>query len=125
MLQWAKVKTAREDRQVIPCTAGRLAAVIYANGDVASASSTRRSAISGSNTFREIWASESARRLRESIANRECHCTTEVFMWPSITYQPVQLARAMVGGKVWTRPRELPVLERQAIAGRDPSGALR
>jgi len=34
MLTWAKVKTARERRQVVPCTAGRLSAVVYANGDV-------------------------------------------------------------------------------------------
>ncbi len=34
MLQWAKIKTAREERQVIPCRAGILTAVFYANGDV-------------------------------------------------------------------------------------------
>jgi len=125
MLQWAKVKTAREDRQVIPCTAGRLAAVIHANGDVAVCEQHAPLGNLRRNTFREIWASDEARRLRQSIANRECHCTTEVFMWPSITYQPVQLARAMVGGKVWMRPRELPVMERQPIGSRDRTGALR
>jgi AdoMet-dependent heme synthase len=125
MLQWGKVKTARENRQVIPCTAGRLAAVIHANGDVAVCEQHAPLGNLRRNTFREIWASQEATRLRESIARKECHCTTEVFMWPSITYQPVQLARAMVGGKVWRRPRELPVLERQPIAGRDRTGALR
>ncbi|HYN80299.1 MAG TPA: radical SAM protein [Gemmatimonadaceae bacterium] len=125
MLQWAKVKTAREDRQVIPCTAGRLAAVVHANGDVAVCEQHAPLGNLRRNTFREIWASEEATRLRQSIANRECHCTTEVFMWPSITYQPAQLARAMVGGRVWRRPRELPVLDRQHIVSRDRSGALR
>ena len=125
MLQWAKVKTAREDRQVIPCTAGRLAAVVHANGDVAVCEQHAPLGNLRRNTFREIWASEDAKRLRQSIANRECHCTTEVFMWPSITYQPAQLARAMVGGKVWRRARELPVIERQTTAGRDRTGALR
>jgi MoaA/NifB/PqqE/SkfB family radical SAM enzyme len=125
MLQWGKVKTAREDRQVIPCTAGRLAAVIHANGDVAVCEQHAPLGNLRRNTFREIWASQEATRLRESIARKECHCTTEVFMWPSITYQPVQLARAMVGGRVWRRPRELPVLERQSIASRDRTGALR
>jgi MoaA/NifB/PqqE/SkfB family radical SAM enzyme len=125
MLQWAKVKTAREDRQVIPCTAGRLAAVIHANGDVAVCEQHAPLGNLRRNTFREIWASDAAKRLRQSIANRECHCTTEVFMWPSITYQPAQLARAMVGGKVWRRPRELPVIERAPLAARDRSGALR
>jgi MoaA/NifB/PqqE/SkfB family radical SAM enzyme len=125
MLQWGKVKTAREDRQVIPCTAGRLAAVIHANGDVAVCEQHAPLGNLRRKSFREIWASEDAQRLRKSIANRECHCTTEVFMWPSITYQPVQLARAMVGGKVWRRPRELPVIERPSVAIRDRSGALR
>lgn len=125
MLQWGKVKTAREDRQVIPCTAGRLTAVIHANGDVAVCEQHAPLGNLRRKTFREIWASEEATRLRQSIANRECHCTTEVFMWPSITYQPVQLARAMVGGKVWRRPRELPVLERHPVTSRDRTGASR
>ncbi len=125
MLQWGKVKTAREDRQVIPCTAGRMAAVIHANGDVAVCEQHAPLGNLRRNTFREIWTSEEAQRLRQSIADRECHCTTEVFMWPSITYQPVQLARAMVGGRVWRRPRELPVLERQSITNRDRTGARR
>lgn len=125
MLQWGKVKTAREDRQVIPCTAGRMAAVIHANGDVAVCEQHAPIGNLRQNTFREIWRSEQAQELRQSIANRECHCTTEVFMWPSITYQPLELARAMVGGRVWRRPRELPVLERQSIADRDRTGAPR
>lgn len=125
MLQWGKVKTAREDRQVIPCTAGRMTAVIHANGDVAVCEQHTPLGNLRRNTFREIWSSEQANQLRVSIANRECHCTTEVFMWPSITFQPVQLARAMVGGRVWRRPRELPVLERRSIADRDNTGARR
>ena len=125
MLQWGKVKTAREDRQVIPCTAGRLTAVIHANGDVAVCEQHAPLGNLRKKTFREIWASDEASQLRQSIANRECHCTTEVFMWPSITYQPVQLARAMVGGKVWRRARELPVLDRVPVSSRDRTGARR
>ena len=34
MLQWAKVKTAQQETQVIPCRAGVLSGVVYANGDV-------------------------------------------------------------------------------------------
>jgi hypothetical protein len=30
-------------------------------------------------------------------------CTNEVFLWPSITYQPHQLIRTMVGAKVWQK----------------------
>ena len=35
MLTWAKVRTAAERRQVVPCQAGVLSGVVYANGDVA------------------------------------------------------------------------------------------
>ncbi len=111
MLQWAKIKTAREERQVIPCTAGRLTGVIYANGDVSVCEAHKPIGNLRDNTFMEIWRSIAAQTLRRSIAARECHCTTEVFLWPSITFQPVQLARAMVGGKVWRKRKVLPILE--------------
>src|SRR5690242_16487972 len=35
MLQWAKVQTVNKQTQVVPCRAGRISAVVYANGDVA------------------------------------------------------------------------------------------
>ncbi|MEP6506691.1 MAG: radical SAM protein [Gemmatimonadales bacterium] len=110
MLQWAKVKTAREDRQVIPCTAGKLTGVIYANGDVSVCETHKPIGNLRDKPFTEIWRSDAARHLRRSIAARECHCTTEVFLWPSITFQPLQLARAMVGGKVWRKRAALPIL---------------
>jgi MoaA/NifB/PqqE/SkfB family radical SAM enzyme len=113
MLQWAKVRTAREERQVIPCTAGKLAGVVHANGDVALCEAHKPIGNLREKSFTEIWNSDAATSLRASIAARECHCTTEVFMWPSITFQPVQLARAMIGGKVWQGRTPLPVLGQQ------------
>jgi hypothetical protein len=56
-------------------------------------------------TFPEIWASERARALRASIAAKACHCTTEVFLWPSIVYQPVPLLKTMHGTFAWLRTR--------------------
>lgn len=111
MLQWAKVKTAREERQVVPCTAGRLTAVVHANGDVAVCEAHAPLGNLRERSFTDIWRSAEAAALRKSIRARECHCTTEVFLWPSITFQPIQLARAMVGGKVWRQPAPLPVLD--------------
>jgi len=104
MLQWAKVKTAREQRQVIPCRAGVLSAVVYANGDVSVCEIHAPLGNLRKQSFNDIWRSEAAYALRKSICRKECHCTTEIFLWPSITFQPLQLARAMVGGKVWRRP---------------------
>ena len=31
--------------------------------------------------------------------------TTEVFLWPSIVFQPLHLARSMIGGRVWEKPK--------------------
>jgi MoaA/NifB/PqqE/SkfB family radical SAM enzyme len=107
MLQWAKVKTARERRQVIPCRAGVLSTVIYSNGDVSVCETHAPLGNLRQQSFSEIWRSPAAQSLRASICAKACHCTNEIFLWPSITFQPLHLARAMVGGKVWQRPKPL------------------
>ncbi len=109
MLQWAKVRTIKEQRQVVPCLAGRISAVVYANGDVGVCEMHKPIGNLRQKTFPEIWTSPEANALRKSIAARECYCTTEVFMWPSIVYAPVQLARGMVAGNILSRP--VPLLE--------------
>ncbi len=52
LLQYAKTRTAEQKRQVVPCRAGTLNAVVYANGDVSVCENHRRSATCGENTFR-------------------------------------------------------------------------
>ncbi len=104
MLQWAKVATVKEDRQVVPCKAGRISGVVYANGDVGVCEIHKPIGNLRQKSFPEIWHSEGARALRAAIANKECHCTTEVFLWSSIVYQPLPLARALIAGKVWQKP---------------------
>ncbi len=107
MLQWAKVKTAREKRQVVPCRAGVLSAVIYHNGDVSMCETHKPLGNIRQRSFREIWYSQEARQLRASIRAKQCYCTNEIFLWPSITFQPTQLARAMAGARVWRKPLPL------------------
>ena len=115
MLQWAKIRTMEQERQVIPCSAGVLSGVVYANGDVAVCEihppigNLRRA------SFTEIWSSPEAEALRRSIARGECWCTTEVFLWPSIVFQPASLARALVGSRKEGRT-PLPVLSDSAAA---------
>jgi MoaA/NifB/PqqE/SkfB family radical SAM enzyme len=104
MLQWAKVKTVQRKTQVIPCLAGRLSAVVYANGDVSVCELHEPLGNLRTNSFWEIWNSANAQKLRQSIAQKECYCTTEVFLWPSIVFQPARLAQAMLGAKVWQKP---------------------
>ena len=115
MLQWGKVETVKQQRQVIPCKAGKISGVVYANGDVGVCEIHKPIGNLRQKTFPEIWHSEEARKLRESIAKKECYCTTEVFMWSSITYQPLPLVRAMLGGKVWQKPLPLHPSERAPV----------
>jgi MoaA/NifB/PqqE/SkfB family radical SAM enzyme len=115
MLQWAKVRTLQDRRQVIPCRAGVLSAVVYANGDVGVCEIHKPLGSLRRSSFEEIWNSPEAGALRRSIANGDCHCTTEVFLWPSIVYQPLQLVRAAAGASLWRRVAPLRSEERVSI----------
>lgn len=108
MLQWAKTKTAEMKTQFIPCRAGKLSAVINANGDVAVCENHPPLGNLRDKSFWEIWDSPEAWKLRESIERKDCYCTNEVFLWPSFTYQPHRLAQTMVGAKVWQKIDPLP-----------------
>ena len=55
-----------------------------------------------------VAKSPEAQALRDSIRARECHCTTEVFLWPSVVFQPLQLAKAAWGARLW---RDVPTQE--------------
>lgn len=112
MLQHVKVKSMKRQQQVVPCRAGVLSAVVHANGDVGLCEQHPPIGNLRDNTFREIWLSDKAKKLRSSIAAKECFCTNEIFMWPSITYQPKHLAKAMVGAKVWEKADPLQPHER-------------
>ncbi len=115
MLQWAKMRTLEEKKQVVPCKAGVISAVVYANGDVSVCEMHKPLGNLRDKTFRAMWFSKEAQELRRQIAAKECWCTTEVFLWSSIVYQPGQLARAMLGGKVWQSPEPLRADERLKI----------
>ena len=110
--QWAKGRIAAERRQVVPCKAGKLSGVVYSNGDVAMCENHAPIGNLREKSFPEIWDSPEARKLRASIAAKECHCTNETFLWPSVVYQPFHLARAMVGARIWESIRPLPEHER-------------
>jgi len=107
MLQWAKIKTLEQQTQVVPCRAGVLSAVVYANGDVGVCELHKPLGNLREKSFREIWWSREAQVLRRSISCKECWCTTEVFLWSSITYQPLELTKALVGARPWARPEPL------------------
>ena len=101
MLQLAKVQTAKQEKQVVPCRAGVLSAVVYANGDVSFCETLQPLGNLRQRSFRDIWYSREAMTLRKSIKNRECYCTNEVFLWPSIVFQPFYLICIMTKVKAW------------------------
>jgi MoaA/NifB/PqqE/SkfB family radical SAM enzyme len=115
MLQWAKSRTAAEQTQVIPCRAGRLTAVVYSNGDVSVCETHPPLGNLREKSFWEIWNSEEANKLRQAIDRKDCYCTNEVFLWPSITYQPAKLIQAMVGAKVWQAAKPLDSSEKLPV----------
>lgn len=107
MLQTAKMRTAAEQRQVVPCRAGILSAVVYSNGDVSVCETHPPVGNIRQKPFSETWRSEMVRRLRRSIAAKECYCTNEVFLWPSIVYQPAQLVKIFLESRAWQKPEPL------------------
>ena len=121
LLQTAKIRTARERRQVVPCTAGNLTGVVYANGDVSLCEQHLPVGNLRQNSFPEIWNSPKAQALRDQIAQKSCHCTTEVFLWPSIVFQPLQLAKTMLQSRPWRTPAPLGEEGQYQTA---PSGSL-
>jgi hypothetical protein len=84
-----------------------LSAVVYSNGDVSVCENHKPLGNIRDEPFNKIWRSQEAQKLRSSIRAEECYCTNEIFLWPSITYQPLQLSRALIGAKVWRKPEAL------------------
>jgi MoaA/NifB/PqqE/SkfB family radical SAM enzyme len=123
MLQWAKCKTIEAQTQFVPCRAGVLSAVVYSNGDVSVCEMHQPIGNLREKSFREIWYSPEARALRQSIRRKECWCTTEIFLWSSITYQPLHLAKAIVGARLWEKPRPLGEGEKLQVTPEMPTSS--
>lgn len=123
MLQWAKTESLARKTQAVPCRAGVLSAVVYSNGDVSVCELHEPLGNLRQQGFWEIWNSEKAKARRRSIACKECWCTTEVFLWPSITYQPQHLARAMIAGRVWQKATPLGPGEKPEVRLDDAYGS--
>ena len=122
MLQHAKTRSIEEQTQVVPCRAGVLSAVVYSNGDVSVCELHEPLGNLRKQSFWEIWNSPPAQARRNAIACKECWCTTEVFLWPSFTYQPYHMLKTMVGGKVWRKPTPLAPERKLKVALEDAYG---
>ena len=116
MTQFVKVRTAREQRQVVSCRAGVLSAVVYSNGDVSVCENHPPLGNLRQKPFPEIWGSQQARERRRSIGRKECYCTNETFLWPSVIHQPGPLVRSLLGSRAWRRVEGLRPQEKVAVS---------
>ncbi len=107
LLQHVKTRTAEQQRQIVPCRAGILSAVVYANGDVGVCEQRPPIGNLRQSSFMELWRAHATGQVRKSIKAGECYCTNEIFLWPSIVFQPVHLARSMAGSKFWKKQKPL------------------
>jgi len=121
MLQWAKTKTAERQTQVIPCRAGVMSGVVYANGDVSFCETLPPLGNLRQESFRKLWFSPKADNMRRSVHAKQCWCTNEVFLWPSINYQPMQLAKALVSSRPWAKAGRVNDSERSAPYPESPT----
>jgi hypothetical protein len=116
MLQYAKLQAAEREQQYVPCRAGVLSAVVHANGDVGVCEQRPPIGNIRKQPFSQIWRSATASSIRRSIRDKECFCTNEIFMWPSIVFQPLHLARSLAGARTWGPAMPLEARERADYA---------
>lgn len=111
VLSWAKTRGLVTREQVVPCKAGILSAVVYANGDVGVCESDAAHPRLGNlreHSFRELWSSPQAQKARTMIRTKQCACVNERCLVPSLMYQPTETARAILRDSVREQPRALP-----------------
>jgi len=89
-------RTAETGRGQVACHAGRLGAVVRADGSVYACElrheclGTLRDA---EFDFRKIWRAPQARAVRRRIRDEKCFCTYECFMTLNVLFDPVQSLR--------------------------------
>jgi len=101
-----KLETLRKKRQILTCQAGKLMGVVDANGDVRLCELLEPIGNLREAPFKEIWQSKEAEAGRKKIANHQCWCTHECFLFPTIlahvAYYPILLLR-LIRNWLWTK----------------------
>ena len=82
------LETIREETQIVPCEAGRIQGVVEDNGNVKQCEMLPPIGNLRDSSFEEIWNSPHARAEREKIVNKDCRCTHECFLYPSLLAHP-------------------------------------
>jgi MoaA/NifB/PqqE/SkfB family radical SAM enzyme len=109
-------RTITEQRAQFSCVSGRLAAVIYSNGDVVECE-TKNSKLGNLRDagydFRRLWFSDRARQVAHEAAHG-CFCTHECGHYASAIYSPPQVVKIAVAAS-W-----IDLTRQSRAAGREP-----
>ncbi|MBI1986435.1 MAG: radical SAM protein, partial [Rhodospirillales bacterium] len=90
-----ELKTIEEQRQVVPCIAGKGHMVVMGDGSVSSCEMLPTVGNIKTNGINEIRASKAFLDQKRSIANKECHCTHNCALLHSIFFNPASLPHLM------------------------------
>jgi MoaA/NifB/PqqE/SkfB family radical SAM enzyme len=82
------LQTIEEQRQVMPCQAGKFHQVVYGNGDVSSCEMLPPVGNVRQKSWSDIVASSEFKAQVRSIERGECHCTHNCAMLGSILFRP-------------------------------------
>ena len=85
------LQTLEQQRQVIPCLAGRAHMVVYGDGRVSSCEMLETIGDLKTQSWSEIQSSDSLKEQRQFIADKRCHCTHNCAMLDSILLNPASL----------------------------------
>jgi MoaA/NifB/PqqE/SkfB family radical SAM enzyme len=85
------LRTIVEQRQVIPCLAGRAHMVVMGNGDVSSCEELAPVGNIREKSWGEITASPAFKQQVQDITDGKCHCTHNCAMLDSILLNPKSL----------------------------------
>jgi radical SAM protein with 4Fe4S-binding SPASM domain len=86
-------ETSSQDRQLVPCQAGRLTAVITETGDVypcESFADKLGNVRQADYNIRQILNNKKGNAVKASIKNGKCYCTHECYMMMNILFNPGQ-----------------------------------
>ncbi|MEX2121952.1 MAG: radical SAM protein [Pirellulales bacterium] len=94
--------TLKQRTQVIPCLAGQAHAVVMGNGDVSSCEMLPPVGNLKEASWQTIWKGHEMNRQRQSIKDKQCHCTHNCAMLDSILYRPSSYGPLLAGVELQT-----------------------
>lgn len=92
----ATQKAIRQQKQVVPCQAGKKEAVVFANGELGLCEMLLSVGNIKKKGFISVWQSRKAEQQRKIINNNHCFCTHEGFLFHSLSANPLSWPRLVI-----------------------------